>query len=423
MRPRLLFSLLILSIALPGYSQLTVGAELRPRMLLDAGYGTPLPKETNPRLYVTQRTRLNAGFKQGKFETYISFQDVRFWGGDNQYKASGAYGNTGSISLHQGWFMAKPLPWLSLKVGRQLLSYDDQRLLSTRGWNDSQVTYDAILVKAANEKNALDLGLTWNAQSDKLAVVPPQKFKTLDFVRYQRSLEQLKVSLIALVTGNYLTDTTVEVRYRATWGANIGYTGQGMEGKGSFYYQHNLNQVGERVSALCASVNIGVPLMQDRAKLGIGLDYVSGQDGLKSENGYQETSHAFDLLYGRRHAYYGYMDYFSNMPARGLQDYMVKGEYNLSEKLVLQADYHYFRLAAALPDPEQPGTAVSSHLGHELDLVLNWTLSNMAVLEAGYSFLLPGQTLEIIKQVQDTPVRLPQFAYVMITLKPSFTLQ
>jgi hypothetical protein len=423
MKTRLLFSIFLATISLPGFSQLTIGAELRPRALLSAGYGTPLPKEEPPRLYITQRTRLNAGFKQGSIETYLSFQDVRFWGGDTQYKSSGTFGNTGSMSLHQGWFKAQLLPWLSVKAGRQLLSYDDQRLLSSRGWNDSQVSYDALLVQAVRESHAVDLGLSWNAQSAVLTAVPPQKFKTLDFLRYQRTMEQLTCSLIALVTGNYLTDTTEEVRYRATWGANIGYSGHPLEAKTSLYYQHSLNQAGEKVSAFCASAGITYPLVQDKINLGAGLDYVSGQDALKSQNGYQETSHAFDLFYGRRHAYYGYLDYFSNMPAQGLQDYMLKGEYRPGEKLVLQADYHYFRLAADLADPEQPGTAASGHLGHELDLKLNWTLSKTAVLEAGYSFLVPGESLKILKGVQDTPIHLPQFAYLMITLKPSFTLQ
>ncbi|MDF1576520.1 MAG: alginate export family protein [Bacteroidales bacterium] len=423
MKPRLLFTLLILPITLPAFSQLTIGAELRPRALLNAGYGTPLPKEEIPRLYVTQRIRLNAGFKQGSIETYISFQDVRFWGGDTQYKSSGTFGNTGSMSLHQGWFKAQLLPWLSVKAGRQLLSYDDQRILSARGWNDSQVSYDALLFQAGNESHKMDLGLSWNAQSAVLTAVPPQKFKTLDFLRYQRTMEQLTYSLIALVTGNYLTDSTEDVRYRATWGANMGYSGHPLEAKTSLYYQHTLNQAGETVSAFCASVNIGVPLAQDKIKISAGLDYISGQDALKSENGYPETSHTFDLLYGRRHGWYGYLDYFSNMPAQGLQDYIVKGEYRLSEKLVLKSDYHYFRLAAALSDPELPGTALPAHLGHELDLKLNWTLSKTAALEAGYSFLVPGPTLEILKGVADTPIRLPQFAYLMISIKPSFTLQ
>jgi hypothetical protein len=285
------------------------------------------------------------------------------------------------------------------------------------------VTYDALLFQAGNESHKTDLGLSWNAQSAVLTAVPPQKFKTLDFLRYQRSMEQLNISFIALVTGNYLTDTTEDVRYRATWGANAVYTGQGLEGRGSLYYQHHLGQGGGQVSAFCASVNIGAPLAQDRAKLGIGLDYISGQDGLKSQNGYPETSHSFDLFYGRRHAWYGYMDYFNTMPAQGLQDYLLKGEYRPTEKMVLQADYHYFRLAAPMPDPEQPGTALSGYLGYELDLKLNWTPVKSVDLEAGYSFLVPGETLEILKGVEDIPIRLPQFAYVMITLKPSFTLQ
>jgi Alginate export len=422
MKSRLLFSMLVLWLSMPGFSQLYIGAELRPRALFNSGYVSPLPADLAPRMYVTQRSRLNADFKSGIFESYISFQDVRFWGGDKQFKASGSYGNTGSMSLHQGWFLVKPVSWLSLKVGRQLLSYDDQRILASRGWNDSQVTYDAVLASAESGKNRVDLGLSWNAESKNMAWVDPQKFRTFDFLRYQRKMEALSWSAIALLTGNYRDDSTELVRYRATWGSNLEWKLPGLEGRGSFYYQHHLNQVGGQVSAFCGSLIFGVPVIRERMKLSAGLDYVSGQDGLSTESGYLETNHAFDLLYGRRHGWYGYMDYFSNMPAQGLQDYMLKAQYKLSGQVLLKGDYHYFRLAAAMFDPRTPGQVANPHLGHELDLTLVWTISKEAVLQAGYSFLVPGKTLELMKQVEGISTRFPQFSYVMLTLKPGFTL-
>ena len=158
--------LLLLTLVLPAitaFPQLYVGAELRPRLLVENGYGLPKPREDPALAYITQRTRLNLDFRQGLFETYISVQDVRFWGGDNNYQAGGSYGQSGSLSLHQGWFLVKPLPWLSLKAGRQLFNYDDQRILSSRPWNDYQVTYDALFVKAEYEGHRMDLGLSWNA--------------------------------------------------------------------------------------------------------------------------------------------------------------------------------------------------------------------------------------------------------------------
>ncbi|MFH0759841.1 MAG: alginate export family protein [Bacteroidota bacterium] len=420
MNARTLISILVLSVSVPGFSQLTIGAELRPRAMFDNGYSAPVPADSPPRLYVTQRTRLNAGFKTGKFETYLSVQDVRFWGGDNQFKAGGAFGSTASMSLHQAWFIAKPAQWFSLKVGRQQLVYDDQRILGSRGWNDTQVSYDAVLARAGNASHRVELALSWNAESSQEVALSPLKFKTLDFVRYQHTMEKLSWSLITLITGNYVGTTGDEVWYRATWGANTVYTGKAVQGRASLYYQHHLNLAGGELSALCGNVNIGVPVIPDRMLWFLGMEYLSGQDGMDSGTG--RTNHVFDRLYGNRHTWYGYMDYFNTTPAQGLEDYMVKGEFRIGESLVLYTDYHYFRLAAPMPDPENPTQEASRHLAHELDLTLNWTISDQAALQAGYSVMLPGTSLEIIKNVADTPIRLPRFAYVMITLKPSFTL-
>ena len=63
MKARLIFPILFLSMASACYSQLYIGAEVRPRALLDNGYVTPRQKDSPPRMYLTQRTRLNTLFK------------------------------------------------------------------------------------------------------------------------------------------------------------------------------------------------------------------------------------------------------------------------------------------------------------------------------------------------------------------------
>ena len=127
---------------------------------IDNGYGTPQLKGESTPLYITQRTRLNAGFQKDKVESYISLQDVRLWGEDNNYKSSGVYGNTESLSLHQGWVKLNLNKMLSLKIGRQLFSYDDQRIISARNWNDYQVTYDALLAEIKASKHRLHIRIT-----------------------------------------------------------------------------------------------------------------------------------------------------------------------------------------------------------------------------------------------------------------------
>jgi hypothetical protein len=420
MRHILWYSILLIAGTFPAYAQLRLEAELRPRVLVDNGYSVPKPADDPTHAYVSQRTRLNALFSGEKLETYISVQDVRIWGDDDNYKASGMLGNTRSVSLHQAWFLVKPAEWLSLKVGRQLLSYDDQRILSSRGWNDYQVTYDAVLAVIGSGANRVDLGVSWNAQSSKYAILPPEKFKTLDFLHYARDMGTLKWSAIALVTGNSVSATTEETWYRSTLGTNLDYSGDRAQARGSFYYQHHLNKTGGQLSAFCFSVNAGIAVIPDRLSGSAGIDYISGQDDVKAGDEYRETGHAFDLLYGRRHSWYGYMDYFSTMPSQGLEDYMLQAKYNFSGSVDLAADYHFFRTAAGIVDPLHPGEVMERYLGSELDLTLNWKLSKEASLQAGYSFFLDTRTLEALKGVRGMPLKFPQFAYLMVTVKPSF---
>ena len=416
--------LLLLTLVLPAitaFPQLYVGAELRPRLLVENGYGLPKPREDPALAYITQRTRLNLDFRQGLFETYISVQDVRFWGGDNNYQAGGSYGQSGSLSLHQGWFLVKPLPWLSLKAGRQVFNYDDQRILSSRPWNDYQVTYDALFVKAEYEGHRMDLGLSWNAESSGDFYLPQQKFKTLDFFRYEWSTERVTWSAIALITGNTLSDTTDQVWFRGTWGTNFSFETPGIRIRTSLYYQHHLNDYGGKVSAWIGSFRAGVPLIPEKLICSAGLDYVSGQHETGTSEAYNGTSHSFDQLYGLRHGFYGYIDYFSNMPAQGLQDYMILAEYTPASRWTLQADLHFFWLAARMEDPGQPGAALPKRLGDELDLTLKCKINDQAAVQAGYSFFLTQPTLVVIKGLEGEALKFPQFAYLMITIKPGFT--
>jgi len=420
-RIKLLYSLLLLLLSYTGYSQFQIGAELRPKVLADNGYSVPKPADSKPYVYVAQRTRLNTLFKGEYIQTYVSVQDIRIWGDDDNFRASGISGNTTSICLHQGWFMLKPAEWLSLKIGRQLLSYDDQRIISARNWNDYQVTYDAILLKAGNSKNTIDVGISKNAESSKYSILPPQKFTMFDFVRYETTGEQLKWSAIALVTGNSVSDTVDDIRYRSTYGTNLNYSSDLFDARGSLYFQHNLNEHGGKLRAFSGSVYINREFIPAKLVIGAGLDFVSGQDETRTDVDYLAADHAFDLFYGNRHGWYGYMDYFSTMPRQGLQDYMFKAEYRITENMSALADYHYFRLAAGILDPENAGVALPRELGHELDLTLRWKLTKEASLQAGYSFFLITPTLETVKGVAGNPLRFPQFAYLMITVKPEFT--
>lgn len=403
------------------YSQnktLYSGVELRPRILIDNGYKRPKSFDEKTLSYISQRTRLNIGCRKEMLKTYISIQDVRFWGDDNNYKENGVFGNTESLNLHQAWFLFKTTKNISVKIGRQLFKYDDQRILSSRNWNDYQVTYDAVLFQINDTINKLDVGLAWNTETSKSLIYPDEKFKVFDFVRYERQLHNFDFSVIGLLTGNTINDTTERICLRGTYGLNLNYKKNGFKIRSSIYYQNNLNNYGEDVSANCFSIFAKQKIFQKKASIGIGLDYLSGQDETKISPDYQNTNHCFDILYGRRHGWYGYMDYFSTAPVQGLQDYMIKSEYTFKKNFTLQADYHYFMLAEDKFDLEESSVKLNKNLGHEFDFTLKWKIIEEASFQAGYSFYLMTNSLKQLKGVHNEELRSPQFAYIMIAVKP-----
>ncbi len=393
---------------------LQISAELRPRGIVDNGYKIPKTKSDVTPIYSTQRTRLNVLFCNDKFESYIALQDVRLWGDDNNYKGNGVFGNTESLSLHQAWVKLKLIETLSIKIGRQLFSYDDQRIISGRNWNDYQVTYDAILAEYKTGKHRFHLGLSYNVDNKTDLLFPNEKFKTFDFIHYQYQLDNFILSGIAVATGNTLTDITERVFYRGTYGINANYKTNISHVRLSAYYQHNLNDINGTTSAFCISAYTEHKLVE-KLSLGLGYDFLSGNDETLTST----TNNRFDILYGRRHGWYGYMDYFSTTPQQGLQDCIARLTYKPKKDVNLELHYHYFMLAADKFDSDNPSKKLNRQLGNELDFKLKWKFNQMAELECGYSIYGTTNTLEQIKNINSEDLKIPQFCYVMLTIKPS----
>ncbi len=388
------------------------GVEIRPRIIFDGGYQTPKTDTTKIQVYLSQRTRLNADFSCEKLRAYVSLQDVRIWGDDNNYKETGTLGNTESLSLHQGWFTVSFNKSLSLKAGRQILAYDDQRIFSARNWNDYQVSYDALLLKYEKSRNRVDLGLSWNAQNAKVPSYPENKIKLFDFIRYERQFRDYTVSGLGLITGNSTSDTSDRIYLRATWGLNIIYLKNNFQARISAYYQHHLNKAGEKLSAVCFSVFLKKRILTEKIWASACLDFLSGNkdDSVK-------TNHRFDIFYGTRHRYYGSMDYFNQIPEQGLQDYWLSAGMKPLEKLDLQITYHYFLFAADQRNPQNNLQLENSFLGQEIDFAFTWKPVEQMTIEAGYSVFLVTDTLKALKGVAGQSTRIPQFAWTMVTVK------
>ena len=92
---------------------------------------------------------------------------------------------------------------------------------------------------------------------------------------------------------------------------------------------------------------------------------------------------------------------------------------NVKDNLSLFLDVHGFQAADKLSNGA--GGELSSYLGTEVDLLVKYSLTKMINIEAGYSIMKATNSMAsaAVKNVT-TPDLSPQFAYVMVNVKPNF---
>ena len=80
-------------------AQITLTGEIRPRFEYRHGFKSPADTLQKAAMFVTQRTRLNFGYKSDNFKVGIVLQDVRIWGSQSQLNSH----DISTSGLNQGW--------------------------------------------------------------------------------------------------------------------------------------------------------------------------------------------------------------------------------------------------------------------------------------------------------------------------------
>ncbi len=157
------------------HAQLTLTGQVRTRTEYRDGLGTLRPKPSKPAFFTSQRSRLTVNYRLNRVVLQAALQDVRVWGQDAS-TISNADGNR--LALHEAWadiilsnkkdssFARSPLEFLSVKIGRQELLYDDSRLLGNLDWLQQARRHDAIVFKLLQSGWQIDLGAGFNQNTD-----------------------------------------------------------------------------------------------------------------------------------------------------------------------------------------------------------------------------------------------------------------
>ncbi|CAN5594613.1 alginate export family protein [soil metagenome] len=363
-------------------AQFSLIGQLRTRTELRNGLGNLPIKGAPSAAFTSQRARLTFGYKMDRVTFGLAIQDVRVWGQDAS-TISNADGN--KLMVHEAWadivllnradttIKSKAIDYLSLKIGRQELVYDDVRLLGNLDWLQQGRRFDAALLKAQHKGWALDLGVGFNQNTDAFGVagtyytpanVPTSalstqnvtlaipsgflpttgkgsapvvtnavstngqnqqfksfqmaylthKFKTTKFsaLVFKDDFQKYRIDSIGSATSGYVYGRRYDVmgtNSRVTYGAML--IGQAGQTSPILWQAFGYLQSGNDRDGLRIkhAYHYGANVMFQRGALSAGPGYEVLSGNNDATIKSGETSR-FDPLYGTPHRHWGYMDYF-----------------------------------------------------------------------------------------------------------------
>jgi len=337
----------------------------------------------------------------------------------------------GPVDLHQAYVTLgnhKEFP-LSLKVGRQELSYGDERLVGAFAWNNIGRVFDAAKVRWQNSWFGVDMFTsrivlpddnnfnTWNDYNVfSGAYLTTKKIpkNTAEFYFLARndgpgSTTSNSGSVPPFqVNAPFARDIyTIGSRFKSNPGefGNWDYTA---ETAGQFgNWKPTAASARQDHRAYMAAINAGYTFPESFGTPRVALEYAFGSGDSDPNDNTHET---FDNLYPTNHKFYGYMDLLSLQNLHTVRPIVTLKPH---PRVSVALEGNFFWLAdtqdraynvAGLPRGgagPTPGNGFGtnpnydSYLGSEIDLVAGFIVTKFAMIEAGYGHFFRG---EYVKQ-------------------------
>jgi len=368
------------------------------------------------------RSRLNFDLTMGSyFRIFAQGQDAESVA-SSALDRSSAFVNR--LDLHQLYAEMKS-PWkevpASVTVGRQELSYGDERFVGAFNWSNVARVFDAVkIVFQPIGWFRLD---TWFAQVvpvnrgqadsanhndnfygiyNSIKPIKDHIFDTFLFIRHNRNR-----SLVGEQPGErgQLKEITVGNRFKGKkWNLDYGIEWAVQGG----------SRAHDDIKAWAWHNEIGYTIPKVPWSPRPNFEYNHGSGDHDPTDGEFES---FDNLYPTNHPYYGYMDFFS---LRNMNDVKAGFDLKPASKLKLSCDYHWFFLdtnQSAWFNASQNvirarSPNASTTVGQEIDLLANWQMTNHLSLLVGFSHFHAGAFVKDTGVADDA-----NFFYVQPTFK------
>lgn len=405
-------------ISLSSYAQeLDVNLQLRPRYEFRNGYKSLMADGAEATSFVSQRSRLNINFNKEKLKGKLSLQNIRTWGD----VATTATSDKNGVAVFEAWAQYDFDTKWSARLGRQVLSYDNQRVLGEIDWAQQGQSHDAAVISFHPKNHQLDLGFALNANAENL-VAPSTpyttNYKSLQYAWYHTQFSKVNMSLLLMNTGYEFakTLTDLEVNYKQTYGTYLSYKENKWDVNLGLYGQSGKSN-DKDVNAFYAGANLGYAVTE-KFKAGLGYEFLSGKD----QNDASTDFKSFTPLFGTNHGFNGFMDYFyvgNHINNVGLSDAFLKLNYT-QNKWQFSLTPHLFSAPNTVLDGSN--TKMDSYLGTEIDFTAGYAIQKDIVASAGYSQMFGTSTLERLKG--GSAGNTNNWVWVMVSFSPKlFTIK
>lgn len=389
---KIILFLLLATSAFVQAQELDVNLQVRPRFEYRNGYKTLLPKGQKGTSQISQRSRLNFNYKQDDLIVKLTLQNTRTWGDVPTATVSDKNG----VAVFEAWAQYNFTEKWSARMGRQVLSYYNQRILGEQDWGQQAQSHDAFIVSFHTEKQKLDFGGAYNSTAENTVQTPytVANYKALQYAWFHNQFsDAFGLSFLALNTGyEYANaDAKLLVDYKQTFGPYLAYK-TGKIDSNLWFYGQTGKSTDKQVSAWNAAANFNYSIT-DAFKAGLGYEFLSGKD----TNDGSTVIKSFNPIFGTNHGFNGFMDYFyvgNHLNSVGLQDAFIKLSYNVN-KWQFGLSPHVFLSAADVVTPLNE--KMDSYLGTEIDASFGYNFKKDITVTGGYSQMFGSKTMEFIK--------------------------
>ncbi len=371
--------------------KVNIDLQMRARSEVRDGALIPKAKGNDIAAFVNNRTRLNVDYSQSFLKMGLSLQHVGVWGDDKQVHKNADMG------VHEAWAQMNFAEHFFVKLGRQTISYDDQRILGALNWHVAGRHHDALKLGYANKQHKLHLILAYNQNKENVHgnwydATIGQPYKSMQTLWYNVSVGSAsKLSFLFMNLGVQGANETHFMQTAGTY-MNISITPK-FSTQLSGYYQFGENTAKKTLKAYMLSAVLAYKITP-KVAFKVGSDYLSGNTTDTTQ------VQAFNPLYGTHHKFYGHMDYFFVSPFAGglhpgLWDTYIGLNTSFNPKLSAGLVYHYFQFTGDVFNAA--GEDIDKGLASEIDFNIKYKLHKDITLVGGLSCALLSESMDIVK--------------------------